>query len=101
MPLPNDIDDHTLLIQSRHSEDQYTRQICDQFDVLHAEAAREGGRILALSLHPWVIGQPYRIGALESALAHIVRHPGVWPATGAEILDAWKAQRTAQGAASA
>jgi len=48
-----------------------------------------------------VIGQPYRISTLERALAYILRHPGVWPATGAEILDAWKAQRTAQGAASA
>jgi hypothetical protein len=44
-----------------------------------------------VSLHPWVIGQPYRIGALEEALSHIVRHKGVWAATGAEILDAWSA----------
>jgi len=92
MPLPNDIDDHTLLIQSRHSEDQYTRQICDQFDVLHAEAASQGGRILALSLHPWVIGQPYRIGALERALTHVMSHGDVWPATASEILDAFTAQ---------
>jgi allantoinase len=92
MPLPNDIDDHTLLIQSHHSEDQYTQQICDQFDVLHDEAAREGGRILALSLHPWVIGQPYRIGALERALTHVMSRGDVWPATASEILDAFTAQ---------
>jgi ribose 5-phosphate isomerase A len=29
--------------------------------------------------------------ALEEALAHIMGHEGVWPATGAEILDAWTA----------
>jgi allantoinase len=97
MPLPNDIDDYTLLVQSRHSEDQYTQQICDQFDVLHAEAASQGGRILALSLHPWVIGQPYRIGALERALTHVMSRGDVWPATASEILDAFTAQeRTAQ-----
>ncbi len=56
---------------------------------------------MVLSLHPWVIGQPYRIGTLESVLAHIMRHRAVWPATGAEILDAWQAQRTDQGAAPA
>jgi len=92
MPLPNDIDDHTILIQSRHSEDQYTQQLCDQFDVLHAEAASQGGRILALSLHPWVIGQPYRIGALERALAHVTSRGAVWSATASEILDAFTAQ---------
>jgi allantoinase len=96
MPLSNDIDDHTILVQSRHSEDSYTQQICDQFDVLHEEAAREGGRILALSLHPWVIGQPYRIGALERTLGHIMNHKDVWAATASEILDAFTAQeRTA------
>jgi peptidoglycan/xylan/chitin deacetylase (PgdA/CDA1 family) len=96
MPLPNEIDDHTILVQSRHSEESYTQQLCDQFDVLHEEAGREGGRILALSLHPWVIGQPYRIGALESALTHIMTGRDVWPATASEILDAFIAQaRTA------
>lgn len=96
MPLPNDIDDHTILVHSRHSEDSYARQICDQFDVLHGEAGRDGGRILALSLHPWVIGQPYRIGALERALGHVMNHKDVWPATASEILDAFIAQeRTA------
>ena len=46
---------------------------------------------MSLSLSPWVIGQPYRISALEQALDHMVRHRGVWSATGGEILDAWKA----------
>jgi allantoinase len=47
---------------------------------------------MTLSLHPWAIGQPYRISALESALAHMVSRKGVWPATAAEILDAFTAQ---------
>jgi peptidoglycan/xylan/chitin deacetylase (PgdA/CDA1 family) len=101
MPHSPDIDDYQILVNNHHDEDQYRDQVVDQFDFLHEESAQHGGRIMAISLHPWVIGQPYRIGALENALAHIMRHPGVWPATGAEILDAWKAQRSAQGAASA
>jgi hypothetical protein len=40
-----------------------------------------------------VIGQPYRIGALEQALAHIMGHHDVWAATGSEILDAWQSQQ--------
>ncbi len=51
-----------------------------------------GGRILAISLHPWVIGQAYRIASLRRALQHVMAHDGVWPATGTEILDAFEAQ---------
>jgi peptidoglycan/xylan/chitin deacetylase (PgdA/CDA1 family) len=92
MPLPNDLDDYTILVQNRHSEDAYVRQLCDQFEVLRAEAAREGARIVALPLHPWVIGQPFRIGALEDALAQIIASGDVWPATAAEILDVFRKQ---------
>jgi allantoinase len=97
MPHSADIDDFQILVNNHHSEDEFAEQLVDQFDVLYEEAGAQGGRIMAISLHPFVIGQPYRIGALERALAHFMRHPGVWPATGAEILDAWKAQRSAQG----
>ncbi len=93
LPLPNDIDDYTILVQNRHSEDAYAQQISDQFDVLYKESETQGGRILALPLHPWVIGQPYRIGSLEAALKHIMGHQGVWAATGSEILDAFAAQQ--------
>lgn len=89
MPHPIDIDDHTILVQNHHSERDFVHALCDQFDVLYREAQTQGGRIMAISLHPWVIGQPYRIGALEEALQHIVRHDDVWAASGARILDAW------------
>ena len=90
MPHPIDIDDHTILVQNHHTEDDFRDQLCDQFDLLYRESATQGGRVMAISLHPWVIGQPYRMRALEEALQHIMRHKGVWAATGAEILDAWK-----------
>jgi hypothetical protein len=90
MPHPIDIDDHTILVQNHHTEDDFRDALIDQFDGLYREASAGNGRIMAVSLHPWAIGQPYRIGALEEALAHIMSHPGVWAATGAEILDAWQ-----------
>ncbi len=93
MPHPVDIDDTTILVQNHHTEDAFRDQLCDQFDALYAESATKGARIMAISLHPWVIGQPYRIKALEDALAHIMGHTGVWAAPGCEILDAWTATR--------
>jgi len=52
---------------------------------------QEGGRIMVLPLHSWVMGHPYRIGTLETVLERIMSRADVWLATGAEILDAWKA----------
>jgi peptidoglycan/xylan/chitin deacetylase (PgdA/CDA1 family) len=92
MPHPIDIDDHTILMQNHHTEDDFRDALIDQFNLLYKEASAQAGRMMAISLHPWVIGQPYRISALEQALAHIHSHPGVWSATGAEILDAWSDQ---------
>ena len=47
---------------------------------------------MTLTIHPWVSGQPHRIKFLREALAHIMGHDGVWSASGAEILAAFKNQ---------
>jgi len=36
-------------------------------------------------VHPFLIGQPYRLAAFEEALAYITGHDKVWLATGREI----------------
>jgi peptidoglycan/xylan/chitin deacetylase (PgdA/CDA1 family) len=92
MPHTMELDDQQILITLRHTEQEYVDQLKDQFDCLYAEAASDGGRVMAISLNPWVTGQAFRIKALESALSHIAGHDGVWSATGAEILDAFKGQ---------
>ena len=94
MPHPCDVDDYTILINNHHTEDDFRDALIDQFDLLYRESATQGGRIMAISLHPWVIGQPYRIAALEQALEHMMRHKGVWAATGGAILDAWRQSGT-------
>ena len=54
-----------------------------QFDQLYAE----GERVMCIALHPFQIGQAYRMQAFVDALAHIAAHDGVWFATGSEIAD--------------
>lgn len=93
MPHTMELDDQTIIFSYKHSEDDFVEQIVDAFETLHEEAATQGGRILCLSIHPWVSGQPHRIAALEAALGHIARRGGVWSATGAEILAEWERQQ--------
>ena len=85
--------DLQLILNYRHDAGEFAQQVCDYFDVIYREAGRAGGRILTLSLRPWLMGVPHRIQAFEHVLDHVTRHAGVWSATGAEILDAFGAQR--------
>jgi peptidoglycan/xylan/chitin deacetylase (PgdA/CDA1 family) len=63
---------------------EYADIIKRQFDRLYEEGA-ESGTVMCIPLHPYLIGQPYRIAVFEEALAYITRHDKVWLATGREI----------------
>jgi allantoinase len=65
---------------------EFERMLKAQFDVLYREG-EESGRVMAIAVHPFLTGQPHRIGALDAALEHICRHEHVWLATGREIVD--------------
>ncbi len=93
MPHSHEIDDQTIMLNYHHSEQSFVDQVRDQFDFLYHEAAKAGGRIMAITIHPWMSGQPHRIKALESALAYVAGHDGVWSATGAEILASFNEQQ--------
>ena len=93
MPLGFELSDQRLIEEYKRPAWDYAEQLIDAFDFLHDEAGRKGGRLLALPLHPRLIGAPHRIAALEQTLDHMARTGGIWCATGGEILDAWKAQQ--------
>ena len=92
LPLNHELSDRQMIAVCQNSEEQLVEQISDQADLLVAEAETYGGRMFAFSLTPYITGLPYRIKALEAALAPIVASDNVWVATGAEILDAFTAQ---------
>jgi hypothetical protein len=71
--------------------DRWARMATEAFDRLERDAA-ESGRMLVLNVHPFVMGQPFRIGHLDRVLAHIVERPTVWAATGREIVDWYEQQ---------
>ncbi len=91
MPLSTELEDRFILLNNLHSETEYADQIIDAFDFLNREAGDQGGRLLALNVHPWLLGQPHRIGEFERLLAHIVGHETVWSAPPGEIRAAWLA----------
>jgi peptidoglycan/xylan/chitin deacetylase (PgdA/CDA1 family) len=95
LPHSSDISDRQIIVDFRHSEGDFANQVIDQFNYLAREAAKGGGRVMAISLHPWVIGQPHRIGALERALRYILAQPDIWNPSGDGLADAWLAAQPA------
>jgi peptidoglycan/xylan/chitin deacetylase (PgdA/CDA1 family) len=69
----------------------FHRRICESFDVLYAEGERTP-RVMAIALHPFLIGVPHRIRYLDRALKYIASHQKVWFATGHEIIEAYRKQ---------
>ena len=86
LPIALPVDDINALWDRRIDIDRYGDMIKETFETLYDEGATNG-RLLVLHLHPWLIGQPFRIGCLDAALGHIVQRQGVWAATGSEIID--------------
>jgi hypothetical protein len=93
MPHAYEISDLQIFHFYKYKPAQFVEQVMDHFDLLYREATSSGGRIVALSLRPWISGVPHRIAAIEQVLDRIQSHGGVWSATGADILAAWKAQQ--------
>jgi len=85
MPLSNELEDKFILMNNLHSEQSYVEQVCDACDFLLEEANTQGGRILALNIHPWMLGQPHRIRKLEAALDYITSQSEVFSTTGQQI----------------
>ena len=86
LPTLWELDDVGAIANRKVPIHRYGEMIKESFDRLYHDGATNG-RVLVLSLHPWLIGQPFRIGYLEEALSHMVRRDGVWRASGKEIVD--------------
>lgn len=91
LPYSVEINDKPAYESHHRTSDEFAAMICRQFDVLYREGAASG-RVMAIALHPYLSGVPHRIGALSQALDYICKHPGVWLATGEEIVASFKSK---------
>ena len=88
IPYSLQCNDTPQFFDQKQSATQFGEILRQQFDCLYCEGA-ETSRVMAIALHPFVSGVPYRIGAIDAALDYICRHDGVWLATGEEIIRAY------------
>ena len=86
VPYTQECNDVAMMLIQHHQASEYRDRAIDQFDQLYADA-HDSARIMALVVHPYIMGAPHRLRYLREALGHIQSRPGVVFWTGEEILD--------------
>jgi peptidoglycan/xylan/chitin deacetylase (PgdA/CDA1 family) len=86
VPYSMELNDIRVMGARGYSASKWASMMKAGFDQLYCEGA-DNGMVVCMPLHPFVVGQPHRIGALYDVLQHVTAHDRVWLATAAEIAD--------------
>jgi allantoinase len=92
IPYTQECNDVAMMLIQHHKASEYYDRAVDQFEQIYSDAA-ESARIMALVVHPYIMGAPHRLKYFRNALLRMREEPGVLFWTGAEILDWYLAQR--------
>jgi peptidoglycan/xylan/chitin deacetylase (PgdA/CDA1 family) len=88
IPYTQECNDVAMMLIQHHAADEYRRRAVDQFDQILADATHDdSARVMALVVHPYIVGAPHRLKYLDLALEHIRSHDEAVFVTGEEILD--------------
>ena len=83
VPYPQELNDIPMIVGRHMQAPDFARMIVDQFDEM-LDPGEPGGLVMGIALHPYVVGQPYRLRHLRRALQHISR-----TARGSAAGDVW------------
>ncbi|MBL0924025.1 MAG: polysaccharide deacetylase family protein [Sphingomonadaceae bacterium] len=93
IPYSLEVNDHYGFFVYNMSPREYADTLVRQYERL----ADEGGTVMCIPLHAYLIGQPHRIGPFEEALRHIAADGRAWLTRAGDIVDAYREQiRSAQ-----
>jgi len=77
VPYPIELNDQPAVVYRRNTAIDYADMIVDNFDEMR-ERSRDTALVCAISLHSFIMGQPFRARRLRQALRHIAGHRDVW-----------------------
>jgi allantoinase len=89
VPYPQEVNDIPAIAARKDGAEQFAAMIVDDFQERLRQTSRDGlPQVMGIALHPYIIGQPYRMRALRRALAAIARERGrVWITTAGAVFD--------------
>ncbi|MCQ6260385.1 polysaccharide deacetylase family protein [Alcanivorax sp. MM125-6] len=87
IPYPQEINDIPMIIARKLDARAFADMIVDQFDEMLEQSERQP-LVMGIALHPYLVGQPYRLRHLRRALSHIAAHrEALWLTTPGAICD--------------
>jgi peptidoglycan/xylan/chitin deacetylase (PgdA/CDA1 family) len=101
IPYPQELNDIPMVMARHMDACDFAQMVIDQFDEMLAQAnrpQRPQSLVMGIALHPYIMGQPYRIRHLRRALQHIAAHrTDIWMTTPGAICDAMEASSPRTG----
>jgi peptidoglycan/xylan/chitin deacetylase (PgdA/CDA1 family) len=92
VPYTQECNDVAMMLIQHHKASEYYDRAVDQFEQLHHDA-RDSARVMALVVHPYIMGAPHRLKYFRNAIERIRRQPDVVFWTGEQILDWYLSQQ--------
>ncbi|MEM8853509.1 MAG: polysaccharide deacetylase family protein [Pseudomonadota bacterium] len=92
IPYTQECNDVAMMLIQHHTASEYFRRASDQFDQLYADS-EDSARVMALVIHPYIMGAPHRARYVNDIFAKIAAHDDVAVWSGEQILDWYKTQR--------
>jgi hypothetical protein len=88
IPYPQDVNDIPTIVARKDGAAQFAEMIVDDPEEWLRQVRDGVAQAMGITLHPCIIGQPYRIRALRRALAHMAsRRDAVWITTAGGAFD--------------
>ena len=84
IPYPQELNDIPMLVARQMDMAPFVRMIEDQFDEMLNQSANQP-LVMGIALHPYLVGQPYRLKLLRQALQNIRRRGQAWWTTPGRI----------------
>jgi peptidoglycan/xylan/chitin deacetylase (PgdA/CDA1 family) len=88
IPYPQEVNDIPSIVGRKDGAEQFADMIVDDFEE-RLDQTRDGlPQVMGIALHPYLVGQPYRMRHLRRALTHLAaRRDVVWITTAGGVLD--------------
>lgn len=89
IPYPQELNDIPMIVARQMDGRDFARMIVDNFDEMLEQSVQQP-LVMGIALHPYLVGQPYRLRHLRSALQHLAaaRDRGeIWFTTPGAICD--------------
>jgi peptidoglycan/xylan/chitin deacetylase (PgdA/CDA1 family) len=71
IPYPQELNDIPMIVGRQLDGKDFAQMIVDNFDEM-LEQSRQQPLVMGIALHPYLVGQPYRLRHLRRALQHLV-----------------------------